>query len=185
MKLFLKKCRVEMITFLVLLLIASLAIFLSKDALINLVSYGLGIFFILTGILIFVTTIRNRANEESHLAFLFLQGLVVLGLGIAVIVFKSYWIRLLIGGIVLLIPIVKTINANDKKMQIIKEIPKVIAGLILVLSFNQVIKILFLVIGIVLFILSIVLLVFTIKSYRQNKHNSLFYSFFVKTIYRL
>ncbi|HQA20150.1 MAG TPA: DUF308 domain-containing protein [Bacilli bacterium] len=185
MNLFIKKARLELITVAVLLIIASLMIFLSKQALIILVSIILGLFFIGTGILILVTTIKNRHQEEPNLFFLLAQGIVVLTFGICAIVFRTYWLRLVVGVLMIVYAVLKIIIASNKKSQIFKELPKTIIGLVLVLSLEAIIKLVFLILGIIIFVLCGILIFLTIRAYRKNKHNSLFYQFFMNTLTKI
>ena len=63
--------------------------------------------------------------------------------------------------------VLKIIIASNKKSQIFKELPKTIIGLVLVLSLEAIIKLVFLILGIIIFVLCGILIFLTIRAYRK------------------
>lgn len=182
MKLFIKKNKIEIIIALALLIIGVLCIVLSGKTIINIITYLIGAFFIISGITVIVGTIKNKSVVTTSLTIPIVQGVVLIILGSSLYIFPNHLVRLIVGILFIIIPTIKIILETEKLTVFKKELYKYIIGLIFIISFDRLLDILFMVIGVVLIGLSVVLIIYTIKSFKNDQNNSLLYKLFVKKL---
>lgn len=182
MKLFIKKNKIEIILASVLLIIGVLCIILSGITIISIITYLMGAFFIISGITVIVGTVKNRSVVTTSLTIPIIQGVVLIVLGSSLFIFPNHLVRLIVGIMFIIIPTIKIILEKEKLAGLKKQIYKYIIGLIFIISFDKILDILFIIIGVGLIVASILLLVYTIKSFKKDKSNSFLYKFFMKKL---
>lgn len=182
MKLFIKRNKIELILTFLLLLIGLLCVFLSGKTIMIIITYLMGVFFIASGITVLVGTIKNRSVVMNDLWLPITQGIVLIILGSCLFIFPGHLVRLIVGAIFLIIPTIKIILHNNKKETFLKELYKYIIGLIFIISIDIFLDIIFFIIGLILLIGAVILLVYTIKSFKKDQSNSLMYKIFIKKI---
>lgn len=182
MKLFIKKNKIEIMLALALLIIGTICVILSGKTIIKIITYLMGAFFIISGITVIVGTIKNKSVVTTSLTIPIVQGVVLIILGSSLYIFPNHLVRLIVGILFIIIPTIKIILENEKIMVFKKELYKYIIGLIFIISFDRLLDILFIIIGVALIGLSIVLIIYTIKSFKKDQKNSLLYKLFMKKI---
>src|SRR5690606_28994239 len=78
---------------------------------------------------------------------LIVQSIILIIFAVLLFVFPEYLLRLIIGSILILVPLIELILATDKLAQLKKDIWKYIVGIIFVLSFGIILKIVFVSLG--------------------------------------
>jgi hypothetical protein len=124
---------------------------LNPNILIRLFMYAIAV--ILIGIAIgFIINSQNYLGKDK--TNIIIQSIVLIILSVLIILFPGHITRVIIGVIFLMIPIMELIYAQDKWVQVKKDIWKYVFGIILILSFNAILKIVLVILGSLLILIA-------------------------------
>lgn len=112
---------------------------------------------------------HSRHIINNHLGYL-LQGILLIGFAVLIVLFPGYLVRIIIGICLLLLPTYTLIFEENKKQYFIRNLWKYIIGIIFVLAIDVVMEILFIIIGIVLFIVAIYFIYLLVINYRDKEY---------------
>lgn len=142
---YIKKNILSIILMVILIAVGAIFILLNPVLLINVFMYAIAGLLIIMAIGFMVSSQQYLGDDKTKLI---LQSLLLIALSLVLLFFPIYISRLIIGIIFLLIPVVELVYANNKLEQVKKDIWKYIVGFILIFSFEVVLKIVFVILGI-------------------------------------
>ena len=136
--LYIKKNVLTLIIMLLLVSLGILLMILDPNVLIRIFMYVIAV--ILIGIAIgFIINSQNYLGKDK--TKIIIQSIVLIVLSVLIMIYPKHITRVIIGAIFLMIPIMELIYSQDKWQQFKKDIWKYIIAIILILSFNTILKI--------------------------------------------
>lgn len=176
---YLKKNILTLIAIAILITIGVLFIFINPVFLINVLMYSVAILLTIIAIRFIITSHHYLGKDKIILIF---QSIVLILFSVLLFIVPDYISRLIIGIILLFIPIVELVFTNNKIEQLKKDIWKYVIGIIFILSFNLVLKIVFVSLGIAIIAFAGYLIYLLILHKKDNQN--IFVILFLKKIIR-
>lgn len=168
---YLKQNIFTILLILVLISLGVLLFFVNPSDVLQVLMYVLAIFIFMAAVN-FIVISRNYVGKDKNQ--LLAQSIFLLIVSVALILMPKDtqdWIfRIIIGLIFIIYPLFNLFASDYKKEQFLHDLPKYITGLVLVLSFGAVLKILFILLGVLLIGVGIWLIYELIRN-RKNRYS--------------
>lgn len=147
------------------------AIFVNPNIIIKIIMYILAIILLLTSIN-FLRKSRVYLGKDKKILIIQSVGLIIVSLALFIV--PSQIMRIIIGVLFIVYPLVFMFSVNNKFAQFKKDIPKYLIGILLILSLDTILKIVMMVLGSVLIIFGLYLaMLLVINSRNPEKPNVL------------
>lgn len=157
---YLKNNFILVIVSFVLILLGIMCIMIRGDSIFLIFSILALVYLIVIGGWMIYSSFKFKDHLDQNTNFLnkskgyLIQGIIMILAGILIISFPDFLVRLIIGIILIILPLITLIKHDDKKRYLKNNFWKFIVGLIFVLAFDIVLDILFIIIGSSLIILA-------------------------------
>lgn len=141
------------------------AILVDPNSLIRIVMYILALFLIIVAVNFLIKSKEYLGKDKANLI---IQSICLIIASIAIIFIPGDVIRIIIGVIFILYPLIYMFTVNNKFKQFKKDLPKYIIGLLLILSLDKLLKLFMIIIGSLLILFGFYLIIMLIIN-RNNK----------------
>lgn len=187
----LKYLRNNLIIIIITIILIALGVFcilVDGEDVIQVFSYlAAGYLIIIGGWMIYAAfRYKDQLNYSRHIINRYLgyllQGILLIGFAVLVILFPGYLIRIIIGICLILLPTYTLIIEENKKQYFLRNLWKYIIGIIFVLAIDVVMEILFIIIGIVLFLIAIYFIYLLVINYRDKDYPNVITKYFIAYI---
>lgn len=180
--LYLKKNLIALISIGILIAFGTIFILVNPSVLIKVALITIAILMLIIGIGFMVSTQQYVGVDKNKLI---VQSVILITLAILLIIFRNnYILRVIIGTIFILMGIIDFVYSQDKINHLKKDFWKYIIGFILILSFDIILKIVFVFIGVLLFTLAGYLCYLLIKHRNDKEIKNIFMIIFLNRITR-
>jgi len=159
-----KQHRILFITATIFIALGIILFFVDSQALMSYVYVGLGLLMVLIGL---VTLGTPGPDKDFNLIF----GLLYLLGGMGLLFLQNYIVSIVLAVLLVILPIIRIIRAQDKKLQLKKELPMLIIGLIIGFVGFEKIFVYLIASGLILFAIYLYYLVFSYKVVKPIKAN--------------
>jgi len=187
---YLKNNLIVLIVIIVLVALGSFFIMVSGENFIKIFSYLGATYLTIIGIYLIVSAFKykrylqaNHSKINSQIGYI-IQGILLLGLATLIILFPSYLVRIFIGVTLILLPTVQLFFKENKKSYFIGSIWKYIIGIIFLLAVEEIIQIVFIVIGVIFYLLAIYLIYLLVINYKYLDKPNIVTKYFIAYIIR-
>lgn len=157
---YLKNNLILIIISIILIIVGVFCILVRGSDIIRIFSYIALIYLIVIGGWMIFSGIKYKKFLESNTNLLnkpigyIVQGSVFIILGVLIVIFPSFLVRLAIGLLLIILPLITLITQEDKKRYLKNNFWKFIVGLLFVIAVDVVLDILFIIIGACLLIVA-------------------------------
>lgn len=111
-----------------------------------------------------------------------IQGVILIFLGVLVIFYSDVLVRIIIGILLIILPLITLITEDDKIGYLKRNFWKFIVGLIFILTFDIIIDIIFTIIGIGLIVCVGFIIYLLVKNYKEKEYSNLITKYIVMYI---
>jgi hypothetical protein len=176
MKQYLKNNLILIILCLIFIALGILCILARGEDIIDIFSYLALVYLVLIGGWMIFSAIKYKGLLKENSNFLnkplgyIIQGVILILAGITIVIFPKFLVRLIIGIILILLPLITLINHPDRIRYLRNNFWKFIIGLIFILAFDGVLDILFIVIGSILIGIACWIIYLLIINYKDKTY---------------
>lgn len=190
MKKYLKNNIILIIISIILIVVGIFSILIRGSDIIKIFSYLALVYLVLVGGWMIFSAIKYKEYLKSNTNFInrppgyIIQGSILILAGVIIVVFPDFLVRLVIGIILIIQPLITLINHDDKKRYFNNNFWKFIIGLIFILAFDVVLDILFIIIGAGLIGLAFWIIYLLIINYKDKTYPNLITKYMMMYIIR-
>lgn len=170
-----KKNLLAIIIIFLLFLFSGLLIFIASEVVINIAMYIIAILMIIMAIG-FLLSVKNYQGRDKSI--LIVQSILLIIFSVLLFVFPSALMRAILGGLLIILPLIKLFTVENKFDQFLKDLYKYILGVILLFSFDSILDIVVKAVGVLLLALGILLLIILFKN--RHKDVNILYQIMIK-----
>lgn len=186
---YLKTNYLAIILILMLIILGTLFIIVSGENFIKIFSYLAASYLIIVGIAMIVLTIRqqNYLNESTYSKKVMgniIYALVLFVLGILIIIFPDYLVRIFIGITLIFFPTLELLQSKNKKNYLRNNFWKYLIGIIFIIAVDVVLEILFNFIGVAFYVFALFLIVMLIRNYHNQEYPNLISKYIIYFVKR-